>query len=740
MPLVGHYDNGVSGGATSCAEFPTAFFDDGNDICDWGYRHKVTIDSDRVDSDLTNFLFMVDLSLFGSQFWASVASDGSDIRVTESDGQTELPSYVSQIDTVAETGVMWVRISGTLSSSADTVLYFYFDNSAASAYATTDTYGRNNCFQDYEAFWDFEQDPSGTAPQLVDLTGNGNDGTSTGGMTAGDEVDGKVGNAWNSDGTNDFVFSSSVTLGNSITLGGWFKADDTSSTQRLISKDDNGTARNVSFYLAATGQYGFAIWSSGTVNNINGGTANTEWQHIIATFESSTEQAIYLNSAKVASDTTSVPSSIDYDVSEVWNLWRQADSSDYFDGQTSLGFLRASALSADYIAAEYANQYAPGSFYTVEPAVSSASVEETLQFPDDSFDSGENINVWRRRQDLTMQATSIPSDQTNPVLMVDLSEMGNDFWYNVSPNGEDIRITDDDGQTELAYDLIFFNFEEKTGTLFFRYSGTLSSSVDTTVYIYWCNALASAYAAGATFGSEACWADYDGVYTFDDGPGSVTDRSGNHASALTDEGSMTSGDRVEQGPLGVALDLDGSNDALVGGDRHDQTNNDYTHEAIFEPDRSTGSAIEGISGKANGSAANGRYAIIRWPNDSPVRLQGLLDVGTAYNILANGSGTTAQYYYAVQRVENAGTHELFLDATSLGTSSGYGTYNYNTSIPWRIGSYQSGGNVPQRWFDGRIAFVAIAFDLKSDDRITTDYNNRSANSTFIDFTNAADKA
>jgi hypothetical protein len=39
------------------------------------------------------------------------------------------------------------------------------------------------------------EDPSGTAPQVIDSTSNSNDGTSAGSMTSGDLVDGEIGKA-----------------------------------------------------------------------------------------------------------------------------------------------------------------------------------------------------------------------------------------------------------------------------------------------------------------------------------------------------------------------------------------------------------------------------------------------------------------------------------------------------------------------------------------------------------------
>ena len=57
------------------------------------------------------------------------------------------------------------------------------------------------------------QDPSGSAPQMLDSTSNDNDGTSAGSMTSGDLVEGKAGQCLDFEGTNDNInFGSDASL------------------------------------------------------------------------------------------------------------------------------------------------------------------------------------------------------------------------------------------------------------------------------------------------------------------------------------------------------------------------------------------------------------------------------------------------------------------------------------------------------------------------------------------------
>jgi len=63
----------------------------------WLYRKKITIDKDKVDANLTDYPVYLDLSTLGSDFFNNVKSGGGDIRITTSDGTTEVPREVVSV-------------------------------------------------------------------------------------------------------------------------------------------------------------------------------------------------------------------------------------------------------------------------------------------------------------------------------------------------------------------------------------------------------------------------------------------------------------------------------------------------------------------------------------------------------------------------------------------------------------------------------------------------------------------
>ncbi|GAG49321.1 unnamed protein product, partial [marine sediment metagenome] len=86
----------------------------------WGYRKKITIDYTKVDANLTNFPVYVNLANLGSDFFSNVKGDGGDIRITKSDGTTELPREIVAINTGAETGEIHFKADSLSSSSPST--------------------------------------------------------------------------------------------------------------------------------------------------------------------------------------------------------------------------------------------------------------------------------------------------------------------------------------------------------------------------------------------------------------------------------------------------------------------------------------------------------------------------------------------------------------------------------------------------------------------------------------------
>ena len=170
----------------------------------WPYRKQITVQFSQVDSTESNIPVYVDLADLGTDFFASVNVDGGDIRVTNSNGVTEMAREVVAVNKGSETGELHFR-ADSLSSSSPTSFYIYYGNSGASDYAVTATYGRNNVWSNnYDAVYHLEEDAAGiTSNNLyVDSTGNGYDGDDR--ISATGQL-GQLGAGQELDGSDDFV-------------------------------------------------------------------------------------------------------------------------------------------------------------------------------------------------------------------------------------------------------------------------------------------------------------------------------------------------------------------------------------------------------------------------------------------------------------------------------------------------------------------------------------------------------
>lgn len=198
----------------------------------YSYRKKLTQDSTKVSggADLTDVdvLYSVtDAALKTTSNGGKVEhASGYDIRF-ETTGGTQLKHDV--IFWSATTGQLITNIKiPTLTYAADTEIYMYYGKSGLSATESDEVNVYNSA---YKGVWHMKEDPSGSAPQILDSTSNNYDMTSGGTMTSGDLVDGKIYKAIEFDGSDDYLTNtawSSVITGNGArTISAWFNITTT---------------------------------------------------------------------------------------------------------------------------------------------------------------------------------------------------------------------------------------------------------------------------------------------------------------------------------------------------------------------------------------------------------------------------------------------------------------------------------------------------------------------------------
>lgn len=342
----------------------------------WDYYFEITIDKDKVPSTQTDFPVFLDLADLGAGhgFWSAVKSDGGDIRITESDGSTEVAREIVDIDTTAKTGEVHFLV-GSLSSTADTVYRVYYGNAAASEPAASATYGSQNVWpSSYRAVYHCS---GASATDIKDSTSNGNDVASDDG-TPQYNLAGKLGKAIGSEIANDSYLEvpddDSLSFGDGtnddpMTLSCWHYQDVASSVN-LIRKYQNP----YEYMLQSRDDDDFRVYlrdnSSGQnaeCRTNNNDLVESQWQHLVMAYDGSENAngvSLYIDGTETGNywrSTGGTYTAMENTSSTLRLNWAVANR------ETHLCEIRiiAGELSADWITTEHNNQNSPSTFYSV---------------------------------------------------------------------------------------------------------------------------------------------------------------------------------------------------------------------------------------------------------------------------------------------------------------------------------------------------------------------------------------
>ena len=333
---------------------------------------EITIDYTKVSADQTDFIIYInlaDLVKAGADLFDLCRSDGGDIRVTKSDGTTQLPREVVAIDTVAKTGELHVKYTGTLSSTVNTVIRIYY-NGVDTEPAVTDTYGRNNV-------WSSKYD---LVHHLQNATTNAVNGNTPSSNTFSYDSTSKLGvGITQTDGnTRGLDWGTSVPMNTTtMSISAWFNSNE------AFTQDNSGMTLFV-YTRAGTPYEGFYLMMvmgsvTGDRGKIQAGLKNSSltsfsaispstyndgnWHLAHATYDGSTIR-VYVDGTQVASVAASGTPGAGFKTT-IGGNWDEAASNVWVDDYDEVRATDGAALSASWILTEYRNQNSPSTFYSV---------------------------------------------------------------------------------------------------------------------------------------------------------------------------------------------------------------------------------------------------------------------------------------------------------------------------------------------------------------------------------------
>jgi len=319
-----------------------------------------TVRSGDVPATQTNFPSYVDLDRLG----ITTLAEAQSVRVYADSAKTT--EWAREIVSLTE---MHVKVP----SLTSTVEIFVDWDGVRADYAVGATYGRNNVWSDYVSVHHLQEDPSGTAPQNTDSTGNGYDTTSQGSMTTADLVTSQIEKGIQTDGIDDILLKTSyASVGiTSVTAQIWAKPDTTSVGGAFFKIGDSygESGTNSNGYTLGVGSSNFDTNGNdlvGLFENrrwiITNSEMGTGWSLLHLVLNASSKPTIYKNATSVFSDTGVNPNTPStylhiggYDAGGSYERIPKATVDEMR--------VRQSILSANWITTEYNNQNAESTFW-----------------------------------------------------------------------------------------------------------------------------------------------------------------------------------------------------------------------------------------------------------------------------------------------------------------------------------------------------------------------------------------
>jgi hypothetical protein len=305
----------------------------------WQYRFKYTIDNSSLNNTLSDFPLHIDLSSAPASFWNNVASDGSDIRIIDSNDTTNLTvsAHLEGWDKENNKGHIWVKKTVSPKSQTDFIWIYYGNPNASSSWNKSQTYNTN-----YISVWHLDESPadgethydatSNNSAIFYDSSGN-SDTNVTGKIDGADELDGNTGYLIIANEAN-FDFEDTT-----FTIEGWLKTTQTT-VGYIASKWTSGTGGWLIDINDITGNKLGASIKNGSSSvaerasssSINNGT----WKHFAVVFTTNTatpednDIKIYINGQLDQGDL--VTSLNSYISSDSQLLLGRRSTGDYYSG------------------------------------------------------------------------------------------------------------------------------------------------------------------------------------------------------------------------------------------------------------------------------------------------------------------------------------------------------------------------------------------------------------------------
>jgi hypothetical protein len=675
----------------------------------WNNRIKITVNKSQVNGSVSDFPVYINLDDLPDSFFDNCNNNGSDLRVTNSDGSSELAREIVFVDKTANTGELWFK-APSLTSASNGNFYIYYGNSTATEPGAATTYGSQNVWSNgFVAVYHMNAVTNGTA-SVLDSTSFVNHGTPVGNMNAGfNLVASKLGKAVDFDGLDDSIqINSTYGLGNqNLTISSWANLDSSSEDGPFIKIggefDGSGIGLGVgSGTFDNSGNTLLGLFESHRWIS-TGQSIGTGWHHCIISLNGLTPH-FFLDSQNLGSFPGSnaiIPNG--RTLIGGYNIGYLR----YLDGTIDEVRIANKARNNNWIRTEYNNQNYPNTFYTVN-----------------GEESNLNANGFPYKIKITINRSQVNGSVTEFPVYLNLDHMPSHFFSIVKSNGADIRITQSDLISRVPVELVSLDKATSNGELWFRAS-SLSSTANSDFYLWYGNNGATMPSASSTYGSQRVWSNgFVAVYHMNavsNGLASTLDSTRNflHGTPL---GGMTTSNNLANGKLGKTYILAGVDDYVLIANNILLDISSLTLSAWYK--QTNYNFFGALFSK--GYEVTGGYSVHSRGNNS--RLWGEIFSNTTRIVNTPPGDIVNNNWEHMSYTADTTDTKLYKNSVLLGTTSGVYSITPTTADLFlgRLAGYG--------YFIGELDEMRIANKARNANWITTEYKNQNSPNTFYTIT------
>jgi len=346
---------------------------------------------------------------------------------------------------------------------------------------------------------------------------------------------------------------------------------------------------------------------------------------------------------------------------------------------------------------------------------------------------------WGRRHEIEIPASKVDTNCADFPIFLNKDNFDSEIFdadgsFPALNGGGDIRFSSDEaGTNRLPCEIVTFTTDNNpaNGKAEIHVKRSLSSSSNTSIYVWYHKSGETQPAANDTYGSENVWnSNYLAVFHMNQDPSGsapqLTDSTSNDFD-MTSYGSMASGDLVDA-KLGKGIDFDGTGDCFlkgtpIGGDTINTGISAYTLQAwaySTDPADSYGPVMGCTIGHDHYihhyRAGDDKWHF--WFRDNTDTLRS--------SAVYSNATVTASQWYMLHATNDGSNQYLYVDGaqqTASGSYSGFESTDQHLCIGARF-------TTDTRRFEGKLDEVRVLSAALASGWISTEYNNQSSPSTF----------